>query len=137
MAQQWRDDPQLNAKIEQAETDARADPLEAIARDAEAEEDYARALRTYARYVESFQEATRFAAVNDHDQTLRGDERIVQAAADQEAQADCREWLSMADNDAGAGRADLARSSLKRIVDNYPDSSWAAQARERLEAADP
>jgi HEAT repeat protein len=48
------------------------------------------------------------------------------------AEKECKSWLTMARNYAANGMTGKAREYLDRIVDTYPDSEWAAEARKML-----
>ena len=49
-----------------------------------------------------------------------------------QAERECRVWLSMADNFIRAKRPDLARDYLNRIIEKHGETEWGTKARERL-----
>jgi predicted esterase/outer membrane protein assembly factor BamD (BamD/ComL family) len=125
-------DPAIAASLVQARLDAEAATLEGKAQVAEAAKDYAVAIKLYEQYVATYPQATRAADVKAHLEALKKDPAIMGAAREKEAERDCKSWLQMADNYAGAGRADKAREYLQKILDTYPGTSWAAKAKDKL-----
>jgi len=55
----------------------------------------------------------------------------------QQIDRQCKQSLNMAENYLRAGKPDKARQYLQKILDRYPDTSWAAKARARLAKIDP
>jgi len=49
---------------------------------------------------------------------------------DKDADRDCREWLSLARNYLRAGMPEKAVPYLKQVIEEYPDTEYAVQARE-------
>ena len=121
-------DPTVGPAMAQAKIDAEAAVLEAKAQAAEAAKDYSIALKLYAQYVESYPKATRFAEVKAHLEAMKKDPAIIAASTEKDAERDCRTWLKMAENFLAADRADKAREYLKKILDTYPGTTWAAKA---------
>jgi predicted esterase len=126
-------DPTVGAAVAQARIDADASALEAKAQAAEAAKDYGAAMKLYAQYVEQYSKATRFPEVKVHMEAMKKDPTIVAASTEKDAERDCRSWLSMAQNFAKAERPDKAREYLKKILDTYPGTTWAAKAAEMME----
>ncbi|HOX07346.1 MAG TPA: trypsin-like peptidase domain-containing protein [Planctomycetota bacterium] len=54
------------------------------------------------------------------------------AADDGEMKKTCQAWLNMADNFERSGMGDKAKEYLQKIIDKYPNSSFAETARNRL-----
>ena len=67
---------------------------------------------------------------------LESDEETQQLVAEQRMKADCTRWLRDAKNHERSGRVDLAREALQSIIDTYPDSSYAEDAKTRLTELD-
>jgi outer membrane protein assembly factor BamD (BamD/ComL family) len=132
LLQQIRTDPAIKAQIEQAKIDATADAIQAQAQSAEKSKDYARALSLYETYVAQYAKATRFAEVKAHYEQLKSDPAIQASAKSQSADRECKGWLSTADNYINNNLAEKAKPYLQRILDKYPGTAWAAQAKERL-----
>ena len=49
-----------------------------------------------------------------------------------DAARECLAWLRLADNYLAAGKSGKAGEYLNKIIDKYPSTEWAAQARERI-----
>jgi predicted esterase len=130
-------DPKIQAIIDQAKIDAKADALEAKAVAAENEKLYLKAFKFYERYLAKFPKATRYEKVKAHLAALKED-KAVKAAINtgSEAEEECTGWLSLADAYIQSGMPDKARPHLQKIIDKYGDSPWAKQAREQLAKID-
>lgn len=59
---------------------------------------------------------------------LRADPEIADAARDAAAAKDCRRWLSMGRNYAKNGMPDKARGQFQKVIDKYPETTYAAEA---------
>jgi TolA-binding protein len=55
---------------------------------------------------------------------------------DKAAARECRGWLSVADSYIEANNKDKAREFLRKIVQKYPDTTWALKAKVRLRNLD-
>lgn len=49
-------------------------------------------------------------------------------------EADCKRWMSLADSYIENGNADEGKVYLKKIIDQYPNSSWAESAKQKLQS---
>jgi predicted esterase len=132
LLQQIRTDPTIKAEIEQAKIDATADAIAAQAQAAERSKDYARALSLYETYVSRYAKAAHFIQVKAHYDQLKSDPVIQASAKSQAADRECKGWLSTADNYINNNLPEKAKPYLQRILDKYPGTAWAAQAKERL-----
>lgn len=132
LLQQIRTDPAIKAEVEQAKIDAVADAIQAQAQSAEKSKDYARALSLYETYVAQYSKAARFAEVKAHLAQLKSDPAIQASAKSQSADRECKGWLSTADNYINNNLPEKAKPYLQRILDKYPGTAWASQAKERL-----
>jgi predicted esterase len=47
--------------------------------------------------------------------------------------ADCKRWMSLADSYIENGNADEGKVYLQKIIDQYPSSSWADSAKQKLQ----
>ncbi len=126
-------DPEIQAAIDQAKIDAKADALEAKAVAAEKEKLYLKAFKFYDRYLAKFPKATRYEKVKAHLAALKED-KAVKAAINtgSEAEEECTGWLSLADAYIHSDMPDKAKPHLQKIIDKYGESPWAEQARTRL-----
>jgi outer membrane protein assembly factor BamD (BamD/ComL family)/pimeloyl-ACP methyl ester carboxylesterase len=122
----------IKAEIDQANLDARAQSIEADAQTAEKAKDYARALTLYQTYVKQFPNAADFATVKAHLDALTADKSIQSMAVDQAAARECKGWLATADNYMQNSLNDKAKGYLQKILDKYPDTKWADEAKKRL-----
>jgi predicted esterase/outer membrane protein assembly factor BamD (BamD/ComL family) len=130
--QRVRTDPAIKAEIDQAKLDATADAIQAQAQSAEKSKDFARALSLYQSYVTQCPTATRFAQVKAHFEQLKANPQIQTAAKSQAADRECKGWLSTADNYIANNMTDKAKPYLQKILDKYPNSQWAPEAKKRL-----
>jgi pimeloyl-ACP methyl ester carboxylesterase len=132
--QQVRTDPAIKAEIDQAKIDATADAIQAQAESAEKSKDFARAMSLYQSYVTQCPTATHIAQVKAHYEQLKANPTIQTAAKSQAADRECKSWLSTADNYIANNMTEKAKPYLQKILDKYPNSDWAPQARKRLAA---
>jgi len=65
---------------------------------------------------------------------MRSDKTLMAGINSQAAERDCKGWLSMARNFINAGMNDKARPYLVKVVEKYPATDFAEQAKEMLEA---
>ena len=126
-------DPTILADIKQAGIDSRADTAEAIGLAAEKGKDYARAIKVYESYVTSFPTSHRIKEVTTHLAELKADKTIVAAVEKANAERDGKSNVGMAEGYIRVGKPELAKPLLEEIITKYPDSEWAAKAKELLE----
>jgi outer membrane protein assembly factor BamD (BamD/ComL family)/dienelactone hydrolase len=134
LIQQVRTDPAIKAEIDQAKIDATADAVQAQAQAAEKSKEFARALALYETYVAQYPKATRFAEVKARYDQLKSNPAIQASAKTQAAERECKSWLSTADNYITNNMAEKAKPYLQKLIDKYPDTPWAPEARKRLSA---
>jgi dienelactone hydrolase len=134
LIQQVRTDPAIKAEIDQAKLDATADAIQAQAQSAEKSKDFARALTLYETYVTQYPKATNFTQVKTRYDQLKADPTIQASAKNQAADRECKGWLSTADNYISNNMAEKAKPYLQKVIDKYPNTSWAPEARKRLSA---
>ena len=94
--------------------------------------DYGAAIEAYERLLDVAPKSDYATEARKRIAQLKGDPRVRQTIADEGASADCRKWLSLAGNYARAGMKDKAVLYYQKIVDEHPDTSFAATAREAL-----
>jgi dienelactone hydrolase len=129
-------DPIAARAIAQARLDAEADSLEAQAIAAEQSQNYSKAMEAYELCVSKYPTAHRVDAVKAKLAALQSNKTIQAGIGAKHADADCRSWLSLADNFIQSGIPEKARPYLQKIIDTYGDTPWADQARERLKQLD-
>ncbi|MDB5320407.1 MAG: hypothetical protein JWN40_2038 [Phycisphaerales bacterium] len=134
LIQQIRTDPAIKAEIDQAKIDATADAVQAQAQAAEKSKEFARALALYETYVNQYPKATHFNEVKARYDQLKSNPTIQASAKTQAAERECKSWLSTADNYITNNMADKAKPYLQKVIDKYPDTPWAPEARKRLTA---
>jgi len=127
-----RDNPKVRALVEQSDLDAEADALEARAAAAEKAKRYADAIRLYEEHVRKYPKASRAEAVRAHLARLQADPSVQRILRSGDAEKECSKWLGMADNYISAKLPDRAKPYLQKILDKYPDTTWADEARTRL-----
>ena len=125
-------DPAARALVERATVDAEAGDLEARAAAAEKAKRYADAIRLYEEHGRKYAKASRAEAVRTHLAKLQADPVIQRLLRSGDAEKECTKWLGMADNYINAKLPDRAKPYLQKILDKYPDTTWADKARERL-----
>jgi len=127
-----RTDPAIKAQVEQARADAAADADESTARTAEKQGDYKRAINLYEHYVAAFPNGRHVAEIRDHLAALKADKSIQAGIASRNVDEQCKSWLGMAENYIHSGLPDKARPLLQKIVSDYPDTPYAAKAKNEL-----
>lgn len=130
-------DPKVSAILRQARIDTQADALEAKARAAEQAKDYANAIRLYEQYVAKWAKADRFGQVKARLEAMKSDKKIIAAVRQQQAETECRRWMTLARNYKNAGLDAKARQCLDKIVKKHGGTSWAEQARRMLADIEP
>jgi predicted esterase/outer membrane protein assembly factor BamD (BamD/ComL family) len=128
-----RADAGIQAEIQKAELNAKADLLEGQAKTAETARDFVKALAMYDQYLATYPKSDRFEAVKTHVAELRADKSITGDVAKKTAEKDCSSWLALADNFITSGSPDKAKAYLQMVLDKYPGTDWAAKAKERLD----
>jgi thiol-disulfide isomerase/thioredoxin len=71
-------------------------------------------------------------AAAERAKTMRADPALVKKVQNEAADKECKGWLSMARNFASAGLPDKARPFLEQIIQKYPDTDYAREARDLL-----
>jgi tetratricopeptide (TPR) repeat protein len=129
-----RADPAIRAQIDQAAIDAAADQAEGRASGEEKLGDYKSAIADYQAYVTAFPKSHRIDQVRAHLKSLQDDPAIQAKITSAEPEKNCKKWLSLADSYIQNGDPDNAKVYLQKVIDNYPDSTWAQTAKEKLQA---
>jgi thiol-disulfide isomerase/thioredoxin len=82
--------------------------------------------------------ATRFAdtkggkAAADKAKSMRADPELMKKMTQASADKDCKGWLALARNFIKAGLKDKAKSYLDMVIQKYPDTDYAKEAKELL-----
>jgi predicted esterase len=130
--QQIKTDPAIKADVAQTQLDAKADLHEKRSLALETAKEYARAFEAYDSYQKQFPKATRFSAVKAHYDDLKANKEIAATAFSQAADRECKGLLSTADNYVKSDLPDEAKPYLRKILDKYGSTPWAAEAKARL-----
>ena len=64
--------------------------------------------------------------------TMRADPALMKKITNTAAEKDCKGWLSMARSFIKAGMPEKARPYLERVIEKYPDTDFAQQAKDML-----
>ena len=129
---QLRTDPTIKAEVEQARSDAAATADESAAHTAEKQGDYKRAIAIYERYVTVYPANPHTAQIREHLAALKADKTIQSGIASRAVDDQCKSALGMAENYIKAGNPDKARPYLQKVIDEYPDTAYAATAKKEL-----
>lgn len=127
-----KDDPAIEAAMKEKAANTKATVLEGQAQRAEKDKDYAKAIAIYEQYVRSCEGADRYQEVVEHLGELKKDTAVQDAMGKQKTEKFCRRHLRLADNYTRAGLTEKAMACLEKVIDTYPDTPWAAEARKRL-----
>ncbi len=103
---------------------------------AEKRKDYNAVIKLLTRHIELYPRAKNHAAVAKRLEALRNDPQVAQAQRSAEVEKQCKPKLAMARSCITAGMPDKAAPLLKEVAAKYPDTDWAAQAGEMLDALD-
>lgn len=98
-----------------------------------AKKDYAKALKAYEKIVKADKNSEAGKAAAKKIKAMKSDKAIVAAMAKADADKNAPGLLKMADQLAGNGNTEQAKKYYQQVIDRYPDSSYAAEARQRLE----
>ncbi len=117
---------------EQERLEAANDMLK-LARQFEAEEKTVDAMGLYGRVVREYPgtDAAKQAA-EASSRLKRGTIKTEASSTTSNVDRDCRLWMSTADNFAAQGKQTAAMQVYQKIIDTYPNSSYAATAKEKL-----
>lgn len=129
-------DPDAQSQMTRDALNAKADAIEAQARQAEERKDYATALSLYERYVADFPQAARFQDVSDRLKALKEDPAVSTRIVASQAEQFCKRNLQLAESYLGAGKPDKARQCLQNIIETHGQTPWAQKARARLAQID-
>lgn len=97
-------------------------------------ENYAGALLTLRRILEKYEGTPAASESARLLERLESDPKIQKAIAEQEEKTNCNQWLRAGREFERQSDREKARAEYRRIVERYPDSEFAKEARERLEA---
>lgn len=100
---------------------------------------YPEAVAKYRELMKKYPDSVQALKAKLRLEVMEKDEAVVAAlkeAAAKAAEADCTKWLKSARNYLANGMNDQARLLFRKVVDTYPDSDYAAEARKALAELD-
>ncbi|HUT36551.1 MAG TPA: dienelactone hydrolase family protein [Planctomycetota bacterium] len=120
------------AKLAQVEEQAKSDPAAAAEALQALHEQFlgTPVAEAAAARLKSLEEAVKAAAERDAGEA----EAPAEASPAAKMKAQCRRWLMLANNYIANGRTGEARLALHKIIEAYPDSVFAEQAKAKLDA---
>ena len=124
-------DPAVAKAVKAAEDDMAAQRLFNDGESAVKAEKYARALAAYeaaAKYADTAWGRKAAEKV----QAIKADAKLYNQIRDAKAERKCPGWLTMARSYVKMGKPEKAKGYYQKIVETYPDSSYAQTAREEL-----
>ena len=131
--------PEIAAAIDKARAQEAAQAAEEHAskalRAAEqliAKEVYGAAYKKLTAIAKTYPESKSGKTAASRAEELKANPEIALIINDEAARKDCRGWLKMATNFRNHKRPDKAREYYERIIETYPDSSFATKARQEL-----
>jgi thiol-disulfide isomerase/thioredoxin len=129
------DDPKTKAAIEQGrrERDAAALAAEIEKR---GDRDPAALLKLLDDLAARFPDTQAGKAAAEKARAMRADPEVMKKVQNDAAEKDCKGWMSMAKNLVKAGLSEKARPYLEQVVQKYPDTDYAKEAKELLQKMD-
>jgi tetratricopeptide (TPR) repeat protein len=113
--------------------DVDPDDLLLKARALDRKQEYADAVRAYKRLAELRPDSDYSRAALKRIDELKADPKVAQALADEAAGPDCKRAYTNGRNYLGAKMYEKARAEFRRVVEKYPDTSYAEEARRELQ----
>lgn len=124
--------PEVKELLGREKDEKKAGDVLARARDLEAKQDLVGAFGLYETLAKDFADTAAGRDAARRLGELRGDEALMAKIKAEQARRECEGWLKSADNYAKNGMADKAREVLKKLIDKYPDTEYAKQAKDKL-----
>ncbi len=134
--EELHEDKKIHAAIEQGRREHRAaQALADLEKDA-ADMDPAARLKAYEALADAHAGTGAARAAASKARAIRSDKTLMAQITNQAAEKDCKGWLSMARNFLRAGMPEKATPYLRKVLETYPDSEFADQAKEMLDKAE-
>ncbi len=102
------------------------------ARDSILRHNFGDAFKVLDRIVKEFTNTEAAGHATDLIARMKENPAVWSTVRDKSAESDCRMWLSQARSYLKAGRTKEARELLERVMDSYPDTSYAEEAKREL-----
>ncbi len=125
-------DEKAAAVIEQGRRDAEADAAYADLAAVEKKKDPAALLKALDDFAAKYPKTKAGAAAADRAKAMRADPELTKRLKNAAAEADCKGWLSMARNFLKAGMPEKAEPYLAKVIEKYPKTEYADEARKML-----
>jgi thiol-disulfide isomerase/thioredoxin len=126
------EDPKAKAAIEQGRRERDADNLAAEI-EKRGDRDPAAILKGLDDLATRFPDTKAGKAAAEKARVLRADPDVTKRIQNDAAEKDCKGWMSMAKNFIKSGLPEKARPYLEQVVQKYPDSDYAKEAKELLQ----
>lgn len=122
-------DPQARKALEAAEASTHADAALASARKLQSEKQDEKAYTAYKAIVANYPDTDSAKAAAQEVARYEKDAKFIKTVTSNAASAKAKSLLSMAQNYENAGRSDLAKKKYQAIIDQFPGTSFADQAK--------
>ncbi len=96
------------------------------------DESYVRAFAAFEKVVRKYPHTAYGKKARTRVEAIRSDPRLMARIREIEMRQKCESWLQTARTLAAEGKLDEARKYYRRILDEHPDSDWAAEAKAEL-----
>ncbi|HPD16967.1 MAG TPA: prolyl oligopeptidase family serine peptidase [Planctomycetota bacterium] len=133
-----RADPEVARAAREAADKARADEAAQLLAKAKAlllAKDYLAAARAFDSLASGYEGTPSAAEARTQADALRNDPTLGPKLREAAAAEDCRRWMTMARNYLNSSRPEGAAPYLQKIIETYPNTSYAAEAKALLPSA--
>ena len=128
-------DKKAGPVIEQGRRDHEADLAFADLAAIEKKDDPAALLKALDDFAAKYPKTRAGRAAADRAKAMRADPDLMKRLHADAAESDCKGWLSMARNFIKAGMPEKAEPYLKKVIETYPKTDYADEARKMLAQA--
>lgn len=125
--------PEIAEMINSAKKEEKASRTLNLAEQARVTGRYAEALKQYDRLLKKYPGTESEETAAEKAAAIRSDPEIMAIVRDQLAEKECNRMLDTAESYIANQKFDRARVYLQEIIDDYPDTSFARKAKEKLE----
>lgn len=125
-------DEKIRAAIEKGKREKEAAALLADLQEQRDKKTPAAMLEAYDDLAKRFSDTRAGKAAAEKARAMRADTALMATMAGAVAEKDCKGWLSMARNFMKSGMSGKAEPYLRKIIEKYPDTDFAGQARAML-----
>ncbi len=125
--------PKIAKLMRESEAEQAADVLFAKGQTAEKAKNWKAALKAYKGCVKRYPETKAGKASQKRHDELMSDPEIGPKIREAAAAKDCKGWINLAKNFISNNMPDRARIQLRKVIDNYPGTTYAKQAQAMLD----